>query len=291
MGWVIYLFGSGLIFFVGTGCLLMSLVMFAVRQRRWQLLLGNVGCLLGVILIGFSSTPLSYWFYGIAGVATLAALVAEQFSRADFRGLRCWLRTLAAGCWLVGMGMEVPYQIVPVVAVRGSPELYIIADSVTAGVGDDQVETWPRLLARLHHVHVHDFSRMGATVSSAFAQAEQLPKKGAFVLIEIGGNDVLGTTTVAEFERSLERLLTRVCTANTTVVMFEVPLPPLSNDFGRIQRRLAARFYVPLIPKRVLIGVLTGQDATIDSIHLSQAGHDHMAVVVWNIIRPVEEAH
>ena len=57
------------------------------------------------------------------------------------------------------------------------------------------------------------------------------------------------------------------------------------NEFGRIQRRLAARFRVPLIPKRVLIGVLTGHEATIDSIHLTQVGHDRMVTAVWSLVR------
>ena len=41
--------------------------------------------------------------------------------------------------------------------------------------------------------------------------------------------------------------------------MFELPLPPLKNEFGRAQRDLAAQFHVLLIPKRLLIGMITGE--------------------------------
>jgi hypothetical protein len=69
-----------------------------------------------------------------------------------------------------------------------------------------------------------------------------------------------------------------------TIIMFELPLPPFRNRYGDTQRRLAARHGVLLIPKRVLIGVMTSEGATLDTIHLSDRGHALMAETVWNII-------
>lgn len=287
MRWVAYLFGSGLVFFIGAVCVLIAVVLFAIRRRRWQLQVGNAACLLGSVLIALSAVPFDYWFYGVVGLVTLVMLIAEQFSQTEFGHRRTTLRAVTAVCLLAGIVLELCHQFSPTVAARGSPDLYVIADSVTAGVDDPRIVTWPKLLAKSHaRVTVHDFSRVGATVSSAYAQAERLPPTGDLVLLEIGGNDLLGSTTVADYERHLERLLTRVSAANRAVVMFELPLPPLCNEYGRIQRRLAARHGVSLIPRRVLIGVLTGDQATTDSIHLAQAGHDHMAAVVWNVIQP-----
>ena len=68
--------------------------------------------------------------------------------------------------------------------------------------------------------------------------------------------------------------------------MFELPLPPLSNEYGRIQRRLARRYQVRLIPKRIFISVLAGGGATLDSIHLSDDGHQRMAAEVWKVLAP-----
>ncbi len=39
-----------------------------------------------------------------------------------------------------------------------------------------------------------------------------------------------------------------------------------------------------LIPKRVLLGVLTVDEATVDGIHLSPAGRQLMADVVWQTL-------
>jgi acyl-CoA thioesterase-1 len=68
--------------------------------------------------------------------------------------------------------------------------------------------------------------------------------------------------------------------------MLELPLPPLSNEYGRIQRRLAARHHVRLVPKRVFMSVLASDGATLDGIHLSAAGHRRLADAVWQVIEP-----
>jgi acyl-CoA thioesterase-1 len=61
----------------------------------------------------------------------------------------------------------------------------------------------------------------------------------------------------------------------------------LCNGWGVVQRRLAAKYGVTLIPKRVFVGVLTTGDATLDSVHLSQAGHQAMADRVWRLLEGV----
>jgi acyl-CoA thioesterase I len=170
-------------------------------------------------------------------------------------------------------------------SATGSPKLYIIGDSITAGLGG-KMETWPQLLAKSRPVEVVDLARMGATTASALQQADALPKDGGLVLLEIGGNDLLGTTSAADFERDLDRLLNQVCVPDRMVLMFELPLPPFYNEFGRAQRRLASNHGVILIPKRFLASVLTGPGATLDSIHLDRFGHEKMADVVWSVIRP-----
>ncbi len=65
--------------------------------------------------------------------------------------------------------------------------------------------------------------------------------------------------------------------------MFELPLLPLTNSFGRSQRSLAKTFGVTLIPKRVLVGVFETKEATLDGLHLTQIGHDELARKVQKI--------
>jgi len=59
--------------------------------------------------------------------------------------------------------------------------------------------------------------------------------------------------------------------------LFELPLPPFSNAYGRVQRALAAQYRVTLIPKRCLTAVFGVQGSTLDGLHLSQVGHNALA--------------
>lgn len=104
------------------------------------------------------------------------------------------------------------------------------------------------------------------------------------IIVEIGGNDVLGGTSVQDFDRDLDQLLQFVCTKQRQVVMFELPLPPLFHGYGYVQRRLAKKHGVKLLPKATFLAAIAGPDTTLDSIHLSQAGHQRMADLVWAVV-------
>lgn len=88
-------------------------------------------------------------------------------------------------------------------------------------------------------------------------------------------------------QRNIDLLLAKICALGRVVLMFELPLPPFSNEYGRIQRRLATDHGVIMIPKRIFISVLSTEGAAIDSVHLSKDGHQQMADVVWRIVKPV----
>jgi acyl-CoA thioesterase-1 len=285
MRWVIYLFGSGVVFFLGIGFILAGLATFTCcRRQRWKPI-ASLCVVAGLLLVGSSATPLPYWLYGIAATVTFLSLLAERLARGWLFERRKWLRGAVVVVWAIAVVLELPYQMPATLAASGSPTLYIIGDSVTAGMGGEE-QTWPRLLAGSRSVEVMDLSKVGATTASALRQADGLPPEGGLVLLEIGGNDLLGSTSAADFERDLDRLLDRVCAPERAVLMFELPLPPFCNEYGRAQRRLASRYKIVLIPKRVFADVLTGDGATLDSIHLDRQGHDRMAEIVWGLIAP-----
>jgi acyl-CoA thioesterase-1 len=259
-----------------------------------------------------SATPLPIWAYSVLGSVTLIWLVAERGQPGARSGLagaaaepgtspsqtephhaltrrcpgrRC-LRIVVAVIWLSAAGFELRWHVIPRISAIERPRLAVLGDSVTAGIGEEEAVTWPRRLSEDHGIPVDDFSQMGATVASARAQAGQLRPEHNLVLLEIGGNDLLGATSSEQFSRGLEQLLDDVCRPDRTVVMFELPLPPFFNAEGALQRQAARTRGVVLIPKRVLMSVLCRNDTTLDSIHLSQAGHDALANSVWSIVQP-----
>jgi hypothetical protein len=88
-----------------------------------------------------------------------------------------------------------------------------------------------------------------------------------------------------EFEARLDKLLAACIGRDRTLIMFELPLLPHRIAYGRIQRRLADKYGVQLIPKRFFIEVL--RSGTSDGLHLSPAGARHMAALVDVLLDPV----
>ena len=117
--------------------------------------------------------------------------------------------------------------------------------------------------------------------------AEKIAPGDRIVLVEIGGNDLLSGTASLEFERNLELLLSKLVLPGRTVVMFELPLLPNRIAYGRIQRRPASKYGVWLVPKRLLVEVLGGANATLDGLHLSQSGARQMALLVAKALSPL----
>jgi acyl-CoA thioesterase-1 len=275
---------SGQAFFSGAAFLLLAIGLAFLSKKRWLTAARNILIGLGGSLIAISGTPLPGAQYAFLVVVLIVWLVGEsQSSR-----LRLWLvHTLRAAAIITCLSTvlaELPYHVMPRVPPLGHPILGVIGDSVTAGMGEPRVTNWPGVLAQKHGIEIRDHSRMGATVASARKQAAEIDQNERLILLEIGGNDLLGGTTPDDFEAELESLLTAVCRPGRVVVMLELPLPPGYNRFGLIQRSLSGKHRALLVPKRLLLGILQQAGTTLDTIHLSQEGHSRMADAVWSVL-------
>ena len=280
---LVYHIGSGHPFFSGIAFIQLAGLSAFLRRGRWLAVCRVASVCAGAILVAVSSTPLPAWFYAIAGAVTLAWFALEGPIRSKHRRSSLGFRYAMLAIWWLGIALELPFHVMHAIPLLQHPPVFLVGDSLSAGIGGD-IETWPKRLARSHHVVVHDLSRSGADTATALRQAEQVSGSTSLVLVEIGGNDVLRATRPDAFEQALDVLLAKLRDNGRTIIMFELPLPPFHNRYGDTQRRLAARHGVLLIPKRVLIGVMTSEGATLDTIHLSDRGHALMAETVWDII-------
>lgn len=276
---IVYHIVSGQAFFTGVLLVILS-AWTSTRRHRLLHRLGVLCFLMGAIAIGISSTAIPYWYYAWAGLWTLVWIV-YCLKKVHIR----WLPYVVMAVWLVAAMLELPYHLMPSIDRVPVRKIAIIGDSVTAGVGNsEKEETWPRILAHRHQLHVQDISHVDETARTALKRVKEHSIDSPLVVVEIGGNDLLGFATSAQFAENLEALLEHLAGSGRQILMFELPLPPFHHEFGRIQRTLAAKYHVHLIPKRVFLSVLAGGDSTLDSIHLSQAGHELMAKRVWGVI-------
>lgn len=282
MNGLVYHIGSGQSFFTG-----MALVLFAVGISYWQRpiarRLSAVPLLLGVAAIAFASAAIPYWIYALLALALLLWLASPWWPK-----WRDYLVGAVVASCLLAVAWEAPHHVSPSVRPVRQRALGVIGDSVTAGVDDGSL-TWPTLLADDHAIEVQDSSHVGDTAESALKRIKKQPLDAPLVVIEIGGNDLLGSTSAAQFADDLDALLTELAAPDRQLVMFELPLPPLYHEYGRAQRSVARKHGVKLIPKRLFLNIIAPKDATLDTIHLSADGQRQMADCVWRIVGPAYE--
>jgi len=279
MNFVLKHFASGHALFAGAAILVLAVGVGTLDRERTRRVFTRLTALIGLIVIGMSAAPLPRWLYFVWFPLVFVWLFLGE--RVGERRARAALATAVAVGLLsiLAVGLELPRHFAPEIRPGDYESVYIIGDSITSGIGEK--ETWPDFYAAQCPVQVVDLSRAGETVESALSMTGDMTSSNALVILEIGGNDMLESAAGEKFEADLDALLGEVCAPGRTVIMLELPLLFMKNRFGRVQRSLARKYEVALIPKRRFAAVLTAKDATVDGLHLSAAGHERMARMMW----------
>jgi acyl-CoA thioesterase-1 len=296
MNTAIFHFVGGDAFFSGIIAVAVGAIfIWTTQEKRYRI--GAALILFGWIFVTASATALPSFQYVCLALISLrvvvggrgnppsepneAATKTDQGSKPKSLSTR-WCPTLCAislGTACIEFASYHPTQI----PVSQELPIVVIGDSLSAGINDGVDIPWPTRLDEIVSVRVSNNALAGATCRSAIKQLDSLPNQ-CVVIVEIGGNDLLGGRSAADFRADLDELLTEIQSPEREVVMFELPLPPLFNGYGYAQRELAHKHNVELIPRRLLASVLFTKDATLDSIHLSNAGHRQLAERVANFL-------
>jgi lysophospholipase L1-like esterase len=284
-------FASGDSLYPGAALLLLAIAISPFLKRRWLVRLRNIAAWLGLIMIVVASPPFAWAidaiFLGTAVLWMLASNHAER--RRAWTRLQLATSTILIFLLLLFPTLEISHCRMPKITGAAADHLVIIGDSISSGI-DLRQAAWPAAMQQITGIPVKNLARPGAQVIDGLAMANAVTTEDRVVLIEIGGNDLLGEVPSKEFEHTLDRLVSKLATPGRTIVMFELPLLPHKIAYGQVQRRLATKYGVWLIPKRYFADILGGADATSDGLHLSEAGTQRMAALVAkalaHVLRP-----
>lgn len=286
MTYILFHFTSGCSLFSGVAIIIAAVAAaFWIEEGRSRWLV-RVAAAVGMVFVLGSTTPFPAWAYG------LWVLLVATWIYLEWRREERWERPLMnVGVALVAVsllmaGIELPHHLTPTMPEKDHGMIYLVGDSISAGIGWREDRLWPQLISDWHGVPVVSLAREGERVRTANYMAQRATKLKTLVILEIGGNDILANTSERRFRAELEKLIEQVNHPTRTLVMFELPLPPFYHEYGRIQRRLAKRYDVFMIPKRLFARVLGRPGNTVDGLHLSKRGHAMMARIVWGIVRP-----
>jgi acyl-CoA thioesterase I len=281
-------FASGESLYLGATLFVLAIGASPFLKRAWLLRVRNVGAWSGLVIAVMGCPPFPYVIDLIFLALFLVWFVASNRGGEKQK----WIR-LQRGSSVVLMGLvlvltaiEYSHRKMPVITGKPSDHLVIIGDSISSGI-DSRVPPWPLVLQQTSGVSVTNLARPGAQTSDGLAMANKLTSEDSVALIEIGGNDLLMGVPSEEFGKALETLLAKVSGGGRTIVMFELPLFPNKIAYGHIQRRLAAKYGVSLIPKRFFTNVIGDSSATSDGLHLSVSGTRRMAALVTRVLSPV----
>ena len=264
-----------------------AILIWRTRGKRHRI--GAALILLGWVFVAVSATPLPEFQYVCLAAISLRVVIGNrrkpksattvsvaemnQESNPALSPTR-WCPTLlviSVGTICSEFASHRPTQI----TVSPNLPVVVVGDSLSAGINDNDIP-WPSRLDAMTSVKVSNKAQAGATCRSARKQLDGLPGN-CVVIVEIGGNNLLGGSSSEDFRNELDALLSEIERPGRDVVMFELPLPPLFNGYGYAQRELANKHNVALIPRRLLASVLFSKDTTLDTIHLSNDGHQQLA--------------
>jgi acyl-CoA thioesterase-1 len=281
MPWIAYFVAGGATFLIGAALIALAAIARALVTRRSLTILTIAIAAVGIVFVAISAEAIPTWIYCIWTISTGTWLSRPMFAN---RRHRRWIDSSQLAITLVAIVPAASFRLPPQLSPASFSRLYVIGDSISAGIGHEQ--TWPAILGAEHHVEVIDLSRAGSTIADATRRLQSQPLADGLVVLEIGGNDVIGHSGAARFGSDLDRLVRQVSGTDRVVVMLELPLFPFDNSYGIQQRRIASRYGIRLIPRRYFVQVISSRGATTDGIHLSAAGQHRMAQMIWDMLGP-----
>jgi lysophospholipase L1-like esterase len=283
---VIWFFAAGDSFFWGIGLLIISILLSLISKKIWHKLLIYFTSIVSLffIFMAVMLIPSIYYFIWILLTSVWFLLFAFRKKTQTYYFNLSVIMSLCITLVIMAIGISLFLK--PDMPKERFDKLYIIGDSVSAGVGGKKEETWPKIFINKYGANVADLSVAGATVSTAIRQAKEVTEPNKLVLLEIGGNDYLFATPIEKFEQNLKTIFETVKKQNSAIIMLEIPMLPKHFKYGEIQRKLAKDYNAVIIPKRYFASVEGTKGANRDFIHLSEKGHRLMAEKMWSVLEP-----
>ncbi len=152
-------------------------------------------------------------------------------------------------------------------------------DSLTSGSGAGSAAlTYPARLEQLIGRPVINAGVPGDTTKKALERLDRdvLQHSPQYVLITLGGNDLMGSVPPENAFANLETIVHRIQDKGALVVVGGIDVPLFGRGYGKEYRELAARSGAVLVPD-VLEDIMGRPDLMADRIHPNAKGYAIMA--------------
>jgi acyl-CoA thioesterase-1 len=178
------------------------------------------------------------------------------------------------------------------------PKIAILGDSLTAGLGLLDTQSYPHLLQKKidadgFRYEVINAGVSGDTSAGGLRRLDWVLKEDVRVLIvALGANDGLRGLSASEMKHNVGQIIETARGKNVIVILAGMEAPPnygaeYASSFRQAYRDLAVQYRVVFIP--FLLDKVAGQ-ATLnqaDGIHPNPQGAEIVADTVWNVLKPL----
>ncbi len=183
-------------------------------------------------------------------------------------------------------------------SAQAAGTILVVGDSLSAGYGLAQGQSWPSLLEKRLREQRLDYSVVNASISGDTtaggrsrigAAIEQA--RPAVVIIALGGNDGLRGLPVAALRDNLDAMIAGARARKARVVLAGMKLPPnygpdYTQAFERSYAELAKRHKAALVPF-LLEGVAENREFfQPDGIHPVAEAQPIILENVWKVLKP-----
>jgi acyl-CoA thioesterase-1 len=198
---------------------------------------------------------------------------------------------VAAGMLLAASGLQANR------AAAATPVIVAFGDSLTAGLGLSEKDSFPAQLeralkARGQQVKVVNAGVSGDTAAAGLARLDwAMPDDASAVIVELGANDALQGLDPAATKATLEKIITELRARGLPILLAGMEAPPnlgkeYVEQFRALYADLAQRYDLILYPF-FLDGVALDDNYTLgDGMHPNAEG---VARIVDGILPKVEE--
>ena len=181
----------------------------------------------------------------------------------------------------------------------GKPKIVAFGDSLTAGFGLTEKESYPYLLQQKLNADGFDYEVINAGVSgeTSLGGLERvdwvLEQENVSVLIlELGANDLLRHVPAAKMKENLSKIIERAQARKITVLLCGMLAPPTmgaqyQRDFTSAFPDLASRYKVVFLPFILENVALNPKLNQADGIHPNSEGEKIMTETVYKSLLPL----
>lgn len=180
----------------------------------------------------------------------------------------------------------------------GRPKIVFLGDSLTAGLGLVETQSYPGLLQERMDAEGFKFEVVNAGVSGDTSAGGlrrldwALQEDVRILVVALGANDGLRGLSVKDMKQNLGQIIEAARAKGALVILAGMEAPPnygveYAASFRQAYRELALQYRVLFLP--FLLDKVAGQPALnqADGIHPNAQGAAIVADTVWRVLKPL----